>query len=75
MKTLAKLMVTFSISIVFSLSLGQDCEEPQEVWFKISNELGSENYGDIIQLDMSRGYANTDGVYIYLFVLEKDTNN
>ena len=73
MKTLTKLMVI--ISIVLALSFSQECDEPQEVWFKISNEVGSENYGKLIQLDMSRGYANTDGVYIYLFVLEKDTDS
>ena len=51
------------------------CEEPKEVWFKISNEVGSENYGQIIQLDMTKGYASTDGVYVYLFVQEKNTPN
>ena len=51
------------------------CEEPSEVWFKISNEVGSENYGKVLQLDMSKGYASTDGIYVYLFVQEKDTPN
>ena len=51
------------------------CEEPSEVWFKISNEVGSKNYGKIMQLDMTKGYANTDGIYVYLFVQEKNTPN
>ena len=51
------------------------CEEPSEVWFKISNEVGSDNYGKIMQLDMTKGYATTDGVYVYLFVQEKNTPN
>ena len=49
----------------------QDCEEPTDVWFKISND--EKTYGDLIAVDMSKGYADTDGVYIYLFVFDKDT--
>jgi len=71
MKTLAKLMVIFSI---FTLGLSQECEEPEEVWFKVSNDETSEDYGKIIQLDMRYGYATTDGMYIYLIVLKKDTD-
>ena len=71
MKTLAKLMVT--LSIVFTLGFSQDCEEPEEVWFKVSTDETSKDYGKIIQLDMKYGYAYTDGVYIYIIVLKKDT--
>ena len=49
----------------------QECEEPEEVWFKISND--KKTYGDLIAVDMSRGYADTDGVYVYLFVTDKNT--
>ena len=59
--------------ILISFILPQDCEEPVEVWFKISNDTNSTGYGEIIQIDMSWGYAGTDGIYIYLFVYEKDT--
>ena len=50
------------------------CEEPVEVWFKISNDLDDKDYGNIIQLDMSRGYAQFDGKYLYLFVQKLDTD-
>ena len=59
--------------ILISFILPQDCEEPVEVWFKISNDTNSTGYGEIIQIDMSWGYAGTDGIYVYLFVFEKDT--
>ena len=59
--------------ILIGFILPQDCEEPVEVWFKISNDATSKGYGEIIQIDMSWGYAGTDGIYIYLFVYEKDT--
>ena len=49
----------------------QDCEEPEEVWFKISND--EKTYGDLIAVDMSSGYAGTDGSYLYLFVTDKNT--
>ena len=58
---------------LISFILPQDCEEPEEVWFKISNDAAGKDYGEIIQIDMSWGYAGTDGIYIYLFVYEKDT--
>ena len=68
MKTLANLMVIFSI---FALGCSQetncDCEEPLDVWFKISNEDGR-----LLQLDMSKGYTDSDGRYVYFFV--KDVN-
>ena len=64
MKILKQIMVLFS---VFVLGFGQECDEPIDMWFKVSNEEG-ENYGKILKLDMSMGYADTDGHYVYLFV-------
>ena len=49
----------------------QDCEEPIDVWFKVSND--SKTYGEVIQLDMSKGYAGSDGQFLYLYV--EDINN
>ena len=68
MKNILIILVT-----LISFILPQDCEEPEEVWFKISNDINGKSYGKVIQLDMSWGYAGTDGIYIYLFVYEKDT--
>ena len=44
-----------------------ECEEPLDVWFKISSEDGR-----LLQLDMTRGYTDTDGRYVYFLV--KDVN-
>ena len=68
MKNILIILVT-----LISFILPHECEEPVEVWFKISNDINSTGYGKIIQIDMSWGYAGTDGIYIYLFVYEKDT--
>ena len=61
------LLLLLTIGYMFS----QDCEEPVDVWFKFSND--SKTYGEVIQLDMSKGYAGTDGQFIYLYVT--DFNN
>ena len=66
-----KILITLVTLISFILP--QDCEEPIDVWFKISNH--QESYGKILTLDMSSGFALTDGVFIYLVVYEKDTKD
>jgi len=58
--------------ILISFILPQDCEEPVEVWFKTSNDFNNK-FGQVIQLDMSRGYAFSDEIFIHLLVLEKNT--
>ena len=65
------IFITLLILIGFIFS--QDCEEPINVWFKISNDINSKNYGEVVSLDMSNGYAYTDGINIYLMVKVKDT--
>ena len=62
-----KLFTILVMLIGFSYS--QECEEPTNVWFKLSNDTSSKDYGETIAIDMSRGYATTDGVYIYLLLL------
>ena len=68
MKNILLILVT-----LISFILSQECEEPTEVWFKTSNDINHE-YGKIIQLDMRRGYVFHDDIYIYLLVLELDTD-
>ena len=68
MKNILIILVT-----LIGFILPQDCEEPSEVWFKVSNDINSKSYGKLIQLDMSWGYAGVDGAYIYLFVTDKNT--
>ena len=67
-------MKNFILSVLLTLGFifPQDCEEPINVWFKISND--SKTYGQVIQLDMSKGYAGADGQYLYLYVADL-TNN
>ena len=48
-----------------------DCEEPINVWFKISN--AEKDYGKLLTLDMSSGFATTDGLFIYIIVKNKNT--
>jgi hypothetical protein len=65
--------ILITLVTLIGFILPQDCEEPSEIWFKISNDATSKDYGELIQIDMSWGYAGTDGIYVYLFVYEKDT--
>jgi|TARA_Y100000310_G_scaffold126790_1_gene125809 hypothetical protein len=59
---------------IFFLYGGFDYEniyENANVWYKVStDEL---NPGEIVALDMSRGYSECVGPYIYLLVKEVDT--
>ena len=66
MKNILITLVTL-ISFIFS----NECEEPIDTWFKISNHEAS--YGSLLTLDMKSGFAFTDGVFIYLVVYEKYT--
>ena len=62
---------------MFSLSCdvvqAQDCEEPVNVWFKVSNDETNPNYGQVVALDMSGGYSSTDGMFIYLILNDANT--
>ena len=63
------LILVTLISFIFP----QACEEPQDVWFKIANDVNSETYGKLIAIDMSQGFATTDGIFVHLIVLDKNT--
>ena len=62
---------------MFSLSCdvvqAQDCEEPVNVWFKVSNDQTNSNYGQVVAIDMSHGYSSTDGEFIYLILSDVTT--
>ena len=62
---------------MFSLSCdvvqAQDCEEPVNVWFKVSNDQTNSNYGQVVAIDMSHGYSSTDGTFIYLILSDIST--
>ncbi len=58
---------------LFSFIFSQDCDEPINVWFKISNDVNNKTYGSVIPVDMSSGYAYADEAGVYLIVLDKNT--
>ena len=59
--------------LLISFSCSQECQEPTNVWFKLSNDTSSKDYGETIAIDMDKGYASTDGSYIYLLLRLKDS--
>tara|TARA_R100001377_G_scaffold40881_1_gene22913 strand:+ start:198 stop:536 length:339 start_codon:yes stop_codon:yes gene_type:complete len=61
-----KYLLTLLLTIGFIFP--QDCEEPINVWFKISNDISNPNYGQVVALDMSQGYSYTDGEVVYLIL-------
>ena len=70
MKNILIVMVTL---IGFMLPQDCDCEEPKDVWFRTQGDINSPNFGKLIRMDMSSGYATTDGLFIYLIVFDKDS--
>ena len=66
-----KYLLTFLLTIGFIFP--QDCEEPVNVWFKVSNDQTNLNYGQVVALDMSHGYSSTDGEFIYLILSDVTT--
>ena len=67
-----KIIFTILVLLI-SFSCSQECQEPTNVWFKLSNDTSSKDYGETITIDMSKGYADTDGVNIYLLLRLKDS--
>ena len=61
-----KILVLFTACILF-MSLTNSTQTTEiNVWKKVSND--ELNPGEIVSLDMSRGYATCDGPYIILVV-------
>lgn len=54
--------------MLIGFSFPQECDEPVNVWFKLSNDTSSLDYGKVIAIDMSKGYASTDGQFVYLLL-------
>jgi len=65
--------IFITLVTLISFTFPQDCEEPVNVWFKISNDKSNSNYGQVIALDMSNGQSFTDGVFIYLVLNDANT--
>jgi hypothetical protein len=68
-----KMIITILVMLI-GFSYPQECEEPTNVWFKLSNDTSSKDYGEVLAIDMSKGYATTDGHFVYLLVYLKDSN-
>ena len=66
-----KIILILTTLIGFIFPQDCECEEPKDVWFKISN--AEKDYGKLLTLDMSNGFATTDGLFIYLIVKNMDT--
>ena len=67
-----KIILIFLLTLIgFIFPQDCECEEPKDVWFKISN--AEKDYGKLLTLDMSNGFATTDGIFIYLIVKNKET--
>ena len=64
--------ILITLVTLIGFILPQECEEPENVWFKISSNP-DHRYGELMTIDMSAGYALVDELYIYLFVFEKNT--
>ncbi len=74
-------MVTISLTIFYlGLLFSQTttppcpdcvCEEPVNIWYKVSTEALT--YGSILKLDMSKGQAYSDQMFIYIVVQDLDT--
>tara|TARA_B100000029_G_C17572706_1_gene957179 strand:+ start:992 stop:1351 length:360 start_codon:yes stop_codon:yes gene_type:complete len=63
------IITIITIGFIFS----NECKEPENIWFKVSNNQ-EHMYGKLMAIDMSGGFATTDGEFIYLIVYEKSTN-
>ena len=71
MKNIIFILLTI-IGFVFPQERECECEEPENIWFKVSNNP-EHMYNKLMTLDMSNGYVTTDGFFVYLIVFEKIT--
>ena len=50
------------------------CEElPIDIWIRPSND--EQNFGNLMYLDMSRGWSGTDGVNVLISVMDLNSGN
>ena len=61
------------VTMLCNITQAQDCEEPVNVWFNVSNDQTNSNYGQVVAIDMSHGYSSTDGTFIYLVLNDIST--
>ena len=68
-------LLLFYVGLVFSQVTTPDCEcgEPVNVWYKVST--AEQDNGKIVRLDMTKGQAFSDQMYIYIVVKDADTGD
>ena len=68
-------LLLFYVGIVFSQVTTPDCEcgEPVNVWYKVST--AEQDNGKIVRLDMTKGQAFSDQMFIYIVVKDADTGD
>ena len=64
----------YLMGIISAQATSENCEcgEPENMWFKLQTENGIQT---VVQLDMSKGQAFTDQMYIYLIVQDMKTKD
>jgi len=67
------LLIVIASVVSFIFSENNYCEEPIDVWFRSAPKEDGSGEMEILKLDMSTGYAFSDGYFIYLLVEEIDT--
>ena len=72
-----KLIIVLLLSLLISKDnpeQDQVCEElPIDVWLRISND--ENNFGNIMMLDMSQGWSGSDGLNVYISVIDLNTGS
>ena len=66
-------LLLFYVGLVFSQVTTPECvcEDPVNIWYKVSTF--QEDKGKIIKLDMSKGQAFSDQMFIYIAVKELES--
>ena len=75
LKTVTKILFVFLLGIISAQVTAPDCEcgEPVNVWYKVSS--AEQDKGKIVRLDMTKGQAFSDQMYIYIVVKDADTGD
>ena len=69
-------LLLFYIGLVFSQVTTPECpvcEEPVNIWYKVST--AEQDRGKVVRLDMSKGQAFSDQMFIYIAVRDLDTGD
>ncbi len=68
-------LLLFYIGLVFSQVTTPECvcEETTNIWYKVSTS--EHDYGKVVRLDMTKGQAFSDQMFIYIAVKDLDTGD